>query len=85
VKEALYCFLRTVTLYIPSGNDLIDDHARAMMMGARCFHTLSDLETAQEQKDKLAGEYQKLAGRFNDLYGNDFPNWAKAVKEPLGK
>jgi tetratricopeptide (TPR) repeat protein len=85
VKEALLCFLRTVTLYQPSGNDLIDDHAKAMMMGARCFHTLSDLATAPEEKDKLAGEYQKLAGRFNDTYGGDFPNWLKAVKEPLGK
>ncbi|MEK7466775.1 MAG: tetratricopeptide repeat protein [Planctomycetota bacterium] len=85
VKEALYCFLRTVTLYQPSGTDLIDDHAKAMMMAARCFHTLSNLEAAQEQKDKLAGEFQKLAGRFNDMYGGDFPNWVKAVKEPLGK
>jgi len=85
VKEALLCFLRTVTLYMPSGTDLIDDHAKAMMMGARCFHTLADLETVQEAKDKLTGEWQKLAGRFNDTYGGDFPNWLKAVKEPLGK
>ncbi len=85
VKEALLCFLRTVTLYPPGNNELVDDHARAMMMGARCFHTLEILETVQEQKDKYNMEFQKLAAKFNDTYGGDFPNWLKPIKEPLTK
>ncbi|MCC6737993.1 MAG: tetratricopeptide repeat protein [Planctomycetia bacterium] len=85
VKEALFCFLRTVTLYLPGANDLVDDHARAMMMGARCFFALEKLEANQEQKDKYGLEGQKLAARFRDTYGGDFPNWVKAIQDPLVK
>ncbi|MCE9582848.1 MAG: tetratricopeptide repeat protein [Planctomycetes bacterium] len=85
VKEALLCFLRSVTLYLPGPSDLTDDHAKAMFLSARCFHTLAELETNPEQKEKNMMEFQKLAARFNDTYGPDYPDWAKKVKEPLGK
>jgi tetratricopeptide (TPR) repeat protein len=83
VKEALLHFLRSVTLYLPGTNDLTDDHALAMVLAARAFRTLADLEPVQEAKDKNMLEWQKMQARFSDQYGGSYPNWAKVIKEPF--
>ncbi|MBI2920459.1 MAG: tetratricopeptide repeat protein [Planctomycetes bacterium] len=68
VKEALLCYLRSVTLYLPGANDLTDNQEYALCYAANCFRRLSDLETDEAKKDKLMNEHFRLAGRLKDNF-----------------
>lgn len=68
VKEALLCYLRSVTLYQPGANDLTDNQEYALCYAANCFRRLSDLETDEAKKDKLMGEHFRMAQRLKDNF-----------------
>ena len=80
VKEALFCFLRVVTLYLPGPTDLTDDHARSMCYAAKCFKRLADA-AAGDEKEKLMQDHFRLVGRLKDNYGKDYPAYVAEAQK----
>ncbi|MCE9584067.1 MAG: hypothetical protein K8T20_16405 [Planctomycetes bacterium] len=83
LKEALICFLRTVTLYVPAQGEQDEDHKVALLFAARCFRSLSEMEQGDLARAQYRHEFEKLKERFKESYGEATPDWEKKIVEPL--
>jgi len=75
VRDALFCYLRTIVMYAPGPSDPSDEMERALAGASESFRALADLETNAEKKkaliEKAKTEAQRLAGWYpNSRFGN---------------